>query len=92
MNAAILVAAAIERWRPGDPPPDSGPSLPEERRRKLAPADALATRAGIEIARRAGFVLPLAPPRRLAILLAADGGPRAARTEFLAGPPPAGLA
>ncbi len=92
MTAALLVAAGIGRWRPGDPTPDPGPSLPEERRRKLAPADALATRVGLEVARRAGLVFPLAPPRRLAILLAADGGPRAARTEFLAGPPPAGLA
>lgn len=92
MNAAILVAARIERWRPGEPTPDPGPSLPEERRRKLAPADALATSVGLEVARRAGLASPLDPPRRLAILLAADGGPRAARSEFLAGPPPAGLA
>lgn len=92
MNAALLVAAGTGRWRPGDPIPDPGPSLPEERRRKLAPADALATKVGLEVARRAGLSPPLAPPRRLAILLAADAGPRAARTEFLAGPPPAGLA
>jgi 3-oxoacyl-(acyl-carrier-protein) synthase len=90
--SATLVGAAVERWRPGDPAPDPGPSLPEERRRKLAPADALATRVGLEVARRAGLVVPLAPQRRLAIVLAADRGPRAARTEFLAGPPPAGLA
>ncbi|HET6204196.1 MAG TPA: hypothetical protein VFI25_15500 [Planctomycetota bacterium] len=92
MIAALLVAARAARWGPADPVPDPGPALPEERRRKLAPADALVVTTGLELARSTGLAGPADPPRRMAIALAADGCPRGARAEFLAGPPPPGLA